>query len=214
MDYAWILGAGHFGALAAKRISRRNPGKSVVVVDEDYEKLEGLKSLPVKIHEEDALAFLSKNLTTPPEWIVPAVPVHVAFEWLVEELKKEKVNFRRLDVPEEVDNQVPNPFRMSGKTLYASFADFVCPDNCSEPEEICTKTKQPRKGNLFEVLAKIDLPGYTPVVLRSHQLAPGVGGYTPEALKEVYRKVLSGAGKYLVATSCRCHGVIDALEWS
>ncbi len=213
MDYVWILGAGHFGALAARRISKRNPGKSILVIDEDYDKLQELKSLPISLQEEDVLDFLARNFSNPPEWIVPAVPIHVAFEWLMDELKRNDINVTRLDVPEDVDKQVPNPYRMNSRTLYASFADFVCPDNCSEPKDICTKTKQPRKGNLFEVLAKIDIAGYKPVVLRSHQLAPGVGGYTPEAMKEVYERVLESPGKYLVATSCRCHGVIDALEW-
>ncbi len=213
MDYAWILGAGHFGSLAAERISKRHPGKSILVVDEDYEKLKELESLPVTLKERDALEFLSENFSDHPKWIVPAVPVHVAFEWLVEEMKKNDINVFRINVPPEADEQVPNPYRMTEKTLYASFADFVCPDNCSEPENICTKTKQPRKGNLFEVLGKIKLPGFHVVVLRSHQLAPGVGGYTPEAMKDLYECVVSMPGKYLVATSCRCHGVIDALEW-
>ena len=213
MDYAWILGAGHFGALAARRISKRNEGKSILVVDEDHEKLLQLESLPVKLEEKDALDFLLENFANPPEWIVPAVPVHVAFEWLVEELKRNGFKVSRIDVPREADEQVPNPYRMTESTLYASFADFVCPDNCSEPAEICTKTRQPRKGNLFEVIAKIEVSGFQPVVLRSHQLAPGVGGYTPDAMKEVYNRVVSAPGRYLVATSCRCHGVIDALEW-
>lgn len=213
MDYVWILGAGHFGALAARRISKRSKGKSIIVVDEDLEKLKELESLKIKTHEEDALSFLINNFSNPPEWIVPAVPVHVAFEWLMEELRRNGVNAKRINVPGEVDDQVPNPYRMTERTLYASFADFVCPDNCSEPEEICTKTKEPRKGNLFEVLAKIKVKGYKPIVLRSHQLAPGVGGYTPEALKKIYSQVMVEPGKYLVATSCRCHGVIDAVKW-
>jgi len=213
MDFVWILGAGHFGALAAKRISKRNVGKSILVVDEDPEKLKELQELPVRTHEEDALNFLVDNFSDPAEWIVPAVPIHVAFGWLMEELKKNGISVERIDVPGEVDDQVPNPYRMTQKTLYASFADFVCPDNCSEPEDICTKTKEPRKGNLFEVLAKIEVPGYQPVVLRSHQLAPGVGGYTPEAMRKVYDQVTAKPGKYFVATSCRCHGVIDALKW-
>jgi len=244
--FAWIIGAGHFGTLAARRISKRHPGEKILVVDQDFEKFRELEPLPVKTLEEDAQEFLQENLSVKiqpqesekvqpifsctgvatehllqpcwfsdaPKWVIPAVPIHVAFEWLFNTLRKdENLEVERLNVPEEADKQVPNPFRMSRETLYASFADFVCPDNCSEPADICTKTKEPRKGNLYEVLAKIDVSGFTPLVLRSHQLAPGVGGYTPESMNKLLHRVLETPGKYLIATSCRCHGVIDALSW-
>jgi hypothetical protein len=52
------------------------------------------------------------------------------------------------------------------------------------------------------------------VVVRSWQLAPGVGGYPAKYLEERLHEVSRRAGTYLVATSCRCHGVIDLLSWT
>ncbi|MEM5787960.1 MAG: hypothetical protein AAGU11_11635, partial [Syntrophobacteraceae bacterium] len=51
------------------------------------------------------------------------------------------------------------------------------------------------------------------MVLRSWQLAPGVGGFPVVRMNEMLATVASTPGKYLIGTSCRCHGVIDALEW-
>jgi hypothetical protein len=145
-------------------------------------------------------------------WIIPAVPVHVGFEWVANELGKVAV-VRRITVPGEVDSKVPNPVRGPAGTLYASFATFICPDHCSEPEEICTFTGKGRLGNLYDIFGAVSVSGFDAAVLRSWQLAPGVGGYPARSLRELLAGVYQKPGGYLLATSCRCHGVMDALEW-
>lgn len=208
-----ILGAGHFGALAVKRLSRRYPDASFLVVDAREEKLETIReTYGFSTQVEDAVSFLVKNPFSDDTWIVPAVPIHVVFLWIMNQLEcLGQVSF--LPVPEEVDSQVPNPYRIPSGTLYASFATFKCPDACNEPDEICTYTKQPRPGNLFERLAQIDVPEFRVTVVRSLQLAPGVGGYTGAHLRAALKGIEKEQGKHLIATACRCHGVIDALDW-
>lgn len=208
-----ILGAGRFGTIAAQRLSKRYPDAEFLVVDARREKLEEVqKELHLPVHEEDALNFLLRAPLPDHVWIVPAVPVHVAFQWILGKLE-ESAHVQALPVPASVDGQVPNPFRVEGGTLYPSFATFTCPDVCNEPDEICTYTKKPRPGNLFEVLEKIQLPGFSVVVVRSWQLAPGVGGYPAGYLMERLWQVKRQPGPYLIGTSCRCHGVMDALSW-
>lgn len=209
----WIFGAGKFGTIAARRLKKRYLSAHFLVVDSEAEKLERISNeLGLPVHLEDALSFFTRAQAPNDLWIVPAVPAHVAYEWMLSELGKAgRVN--RVPVPQAVDTQVPNPFRVKSSTLYASFATFVCPDACSEPRDICTFTKEPRLGNLFEVLRGIQVPGYSVVVVRSWQLAPGVGGLTVGYLKEKLAELKVAPGYNLVATSCRCHGVLDALEW-
>jgi hypothetical protein len=48
-------------------------------------------------------------------------------------------------------------------------------------------------------------------VIRSWQLAPGVGGYRVAQLRASLERIERQPTKYLIATSCRCHAVIDAL---
>jgi hypothetical protein len=209
-----IVGAGHFGYLAAQRLTRRFPKASFLVVDQRRKKLDRIaKDFGIAICTEDAPSFFDNAWVDAQTWIIPAVPIHFAFGWLLHELKKSG-GAEPLSVPASVAEQIPNPYRAPNGSLCASFATFMCPDYCSEPDEICSHTKGPRLGNLFEELARINIPDFDVVVIRSWQLAPGVGGYPGGSVKEVWERIgKSPEGRYLIATSCRCHGVIDALAW-
>jgi hypothetical protein len=209
-----ILGAGHFGYLAAQRLSGRYPHASFLVVDQSEEKLDQIeKAFGLPVHTEDTTSFIENTWVDDSTWIIPAVPVHFAFQWALHELKKAG-RVEPLAVPATVEAQIPNPYRALNGSLCASFATFICPDYCNEPDEICTYTKSPRRGNLFEELGKINLPGFDVIVIRSWQLAPGVGGYPKSSLKKALQEItVKPEGRCLIATSCRCHGVIDGLRW-
>jgi hypothetical protein len=209
----WVLGAGHFGYLAASRLRQRYPKAPMLVVDQRDQKLVPIREeLEVKTETADAVSFLARHTPSDPVWLIPAVPVHLAFEWFLFRLR-ETAAAHPIPVPKTVDWMVPNPYRLSDETLYASFATFICPDTCSEPDEICTHTRSPRQGNLFERLGGIRLAGFEVTVARSWQLAPGVGGYTAGYLRSVLEGIKRTPGVHLIATSCRCHGVISGLKW-
>lgn len=209
-----ILGAGQFGRLAAQRLSRRYGQASFLVVDERREKVEGIaRDLGLPVVVENLQAFLDHPWFDETTWIVPALPLHFAFQWVIHDLRKHG-RVEPLPIPEAVAEQIPNPYRAAGGSLCASFATFICPNTCNEPDEICTYTKKPRPGNLFEVLARIEVPEFEVIVVRSWQLAPGVGGYAGRSLSTVLHQISeTPKGRFLLATSCRCHAVIDALRW-
>ena len=212
MESFWILGAGHFGSLAAQRLLQQNKDCSLLLVDSETEPLRQLEAEPVEVLKKDAIDFLVDYRGLGHEWIVPAIPVHVGFAWLCRQLAKERV-VTRLSVPSAMEHQVPNPLRAEGGSLYTSFATFRCPDDCDEPAENCTVTGVTREANLFDLIGNLEVEGYVIRILRSHQLAPGVGGYQLSALWRLLEEVCSVAESILVATACRCHGVIDALRW-
>jgi len=148
----------------------------------------------------------------PVDMIVPAIPIHVAGEWLKFNLSK-NYNIHPVQIPESWLASLPNA--MSGATgqVYVSHADFICPDNCPEPKTICTHTGRPRPTDLFRLLADLDLDGVNPIVVRSHQLLPGVGGILPSDLLEALTSARRNSHRTLmVATACRCHGVVDFLR--
>ena len=212
MESFWILGAGHFGSLAAKRILRRKRKCSLLVVDHRQNALDGLRERPLKIIKQDAVNFLSSHSGKGNEWIIPAVPQHVAFSWLCQQLSKEgKVT--PLAAPKVLDEQIPNPMRGKGGVLYTSFATFRCPDDCDEPEGVCRVTRKDREANLYELIQRIELPDYKTLVVRSYQLTPGVGGYQLSTLWRLLEAARSSKKDILVATACRCHGVINALRF-
>jgi hypothetical protein len=208
-----ILGAGRFGRIAAERLKRRFPGSSLRVIDKAVDKVEAIRrELQIYGEVADSLQSIAGSALSEDAWIIPAIPVHVGFEWVLHAMARIG-EIRRLPVPEDVASQVPNPVRSPSGALYSGFATFICADNCSEPDEICTHTGKPRLGNLYEVLEKVCVSEFNIAVLRSWQLAPGVGGYPVRRLNDLLEKIHARAGKHLIATSCRCHGVIDALEW-
>ena len=210
----WILGAGRFGYMAAQRLSQRHPDASFKVIDVRREKLDRIqKELGFAVYQEDAISFLAKAYLPKDVWVIPAVPLHVAFRWLLARLEG-MGEIHALPVPETVDRQVPNPIRTETGTVYTSFATFICPDACSEPEQLCTSTGKLRPDNLFELLNRIEIMSAGVVVVRSLQLAPGVGGYQGGYLENILHGLSKEAGSYLVATSCRCHGVVDMLNWT
>jgi hypothetical protein len=212
MESFWILGAGHFGSLAVKRILQSRRNCNVIVVDHDAEPLDDLRDRDLEIIQQDAVDFLVSRSGLGMEWIVPAVPVHVAFAWLCRKLAEDGKVFR-LAVPAELESQVPNPLRGKTDSLYASFATFRCPEYCDEPEEICTVTGKRREARLFELLQQVKVGGYEIYVVRSNQLEPGVGGYRLSVLWNLLENVRSADKKVIVATACSCHGVINALRF-
>ncbi len=212
MEEIWIVGVGQFGLIAYRRLSKTHKERRFILVDPEEANLLKCKGPNTTLEPGDGARFLEQNLDAGngPDWIIPALPVHLAVEWLLLRLGPERL--RRIALPLEVDPLLPNPIRGPGNNIYVSHADFKCPDDCAEPGDICTVTGKKRKQNMFEILSEIGVSSFRPLVIRSHQLGPGIGGYRPGQLLELLSKVEETRGQFLVSTACRCHGVITGLE--
>jgi len=179
METIWIIGAGQFGSLALKQLSKKQKDIQFVLIDLDKEKLLKLKAPNIEVNHSNGVRFLNDNLEpgSSVSWIIPSLPVHLAWEWC--RLKIGPHRLVQTMLPSGIDSLVPNPMHGTHKNLYVSNADFICPTNCSEPEDVCTVTKRPRKQDMFTRLESLKYKGYTSIVLRSMQLAPGIGGLQP-----------------------------------
>jgi len=153
----------------------------------------------------------SKEKMGPDDWIVPAIPIHVAFEWIRQALKPEK-ELKTIPVPGRLEAMLPNPIRGTEGQLYASNADFICPDDCPEPETYCTVTGEPRPQVLCELLYDLNLPDFHSICVVSSQLAPGVGGFQLRTLHQALEGIRSHPGNILISTACKCHGVVHAFN--
>jgi hypothetical protein len=208
-----IIGAGHFGKRAVDMLCARG-NRRLWVVEKDEKALGGITAPLVERILAEGVPFLADHahLLPPSTLIVPAVPVHLAFEWLRKALKK---NFRRrrVKVPTQLKPLLPHTWEGSEGSLLVSYADFRCPDNCPEPADHCTVTGKRRGKPMYKLLGDMALPGFRVHVIRSRQLAPGLGGYSVGELKGLLGRVESGGdSKWLVGTACKCHGVVSALE--
>lgn len=210
-----ILGAGKFGLLALERLSAQDPEARFVVVDRQAATLIRARSLDVKgadLVEARAVDYLAAHLGPEPpwQWLIPMVPVHVAYAWLLAGPLAGQ-GWGPAEVPEELDGLAALAIRGPAGELYLSRATHVCPDDCAEPE-VCPVTGEERGQPLYQKLAEASRPELPLHVVASQQLAPGVGGYSPHRLLELAATVAGAPGPLLVATACRCHGVVHGLQ--
>lgn len=214
MKEIWIIGAGRFGRLAADRLTDKIKDLHLVLVDLKEEKLHGAGGPGRTLIQADGADYLaehiSKGKSENPDWIVPAVPIHLAAEWLM--LGQSKENLGQVPVPVEMDPLLPHPLRVENGNIFVSHADFLCPDDCAEPRNMCTFTGKPRKQNMFELLKDIRFPPWKSHVIRSHQLGAGIGGYRVKELFDLAGRIGKARGSVLLSTACRCHGVITGLH--
>ncbi len=212
MEEIWIIGVGHFGFIAFQRLSKAVKDRHFVLVDPVEENLLKCAGPTTTLEFTDGVKFLERHLKTgqKPDWIIPALPVHLAAEWIL--LRLGPTRLRRIPLPSELDRQVPNPIRGSEGNLYVSHADFKCPADCDEPQDICSITRKMRYQNMYDFLLNLSIKPLNSLNIRSYQLGPGIGGYRAEQLFEMKTTIEQTTGPILLSTACRCHGVITGLE--
>jgi len=213
MKNIWILGAGKFGQKAAKTICRKNPDAKLTVIEKNSATCSKIEGLGFKTVCMNGIEYLNRYLKGPdnPDLIIPAIPVHVAYEWVKIKLA-EKNRLELIPVPDQLKMTLPNVFKGEEGGIYMSIADFICPDNCPEPEDICTYTGKSRPYTLYKRLESIQLDDFHSIVVRSRQLSPGIGGYSPRALFNALDAIKASNSPVLLSTACRCHGVMHAFR--
>ncbi|BBO67150.1 hypothetical protein DSCA_10800 [Desulfosarcina alkanivorans] len=208
----WILGAGRFGRIAVERITRHIPGASLTVVDDKPSTIRGPH---IHVIREEGIQWLYHGLKAdqpPVDMIVPAIPIHVVYEWLTLNLQT-MFEIQPVEILPSWLCRMPNALRGKAGQAYVSHADFICPDNCPEPEKICTHTGKPRPMDLFRLLGTLDFEEALPIVIRSHQLLPGVGGIYPADLRAAMDTACRNSHRpMMIATACRCHGVVNFMR--
>lgn len=187
------------------------PGAQIIMVDKKK-----LDDPPVntRVIYAEGISWLAENFTEESEvsYIIPALPLHLAVEWLAMILPEKNLFISPYELSAELLARLPHAIRQNRSQAVISHADFICPENCMEPEKICTHTGMARPLSLYSMIGSVDFPPYFPLVLRSRQLAPGVGGFLPEDLWTLLAKVEACRAKpLLIATACKCHGIIDGL---
>lgn len=209
----WLIGGGQFGKKAVQRLLRENPMIDITVVEKDPLQCRFFTGLSVACHNQDAVLFLTENLFQEdvPDWIIPMVPFHLAFEWIKQALSPE-LHFVPLSVSEEIMRQFPNASRGVTGRFYTSLADFICPDDCPALDHVCTIRKKPRPYFLYEKIKTENVSGFHTIVIQSHQILPGIGGYRPAELYKAYHDIKNSREPILLSTACKCHGVVDIFK--
>ena len=214
MEHFWIIGGGKFGLRAAKALRKADSSNHLTIVENQKTVCRQLGRLGFEAVCMDGIQYLERNLASAPypDWIVPAIPLHVAYEWIRTKLSKTH-NLQKIALPNDLVTELPHPIDAETGRVYISIADFTCPEDCPEPDEICAITGKPRLMVVHEFLKSIQRKDLKTVVIRSHQLAPGVGGYTPGALNNALNEIKAAQLPVLLCTACSCHGIMDAFAY-
>ena len=150
-----ILGAGKFGRLALERLSGQDAQAEFLVVDRTSQALAAARSLTsarAQWLEAEAGAFLAASLNQAEawDWLIPAIPEHVALIWL-RQGPLAAGGWAVLEVPAALATLTPLAIRGREGELYLSRARHLCPDDCPEPR-VCPATGEPRETPLDEEL--------------------------------------------------------------
>jgi hypothetical protein len=215
MTEIWIIGAGRFGKKAVSAMKKRYPKSAITVVDHCLKACEAIAEPGLTTVCMDGVSYLNDFLTKTdaPDWVIPVIPVHLAYEWIRLKLLPD-ISVVPVDIPENIRGSLPNVFPGKPGEIFVSNATFICPENCAEPRDICTFTRLPRKQALHQAIGALSGNGFLNLVLQSEQLAPGIGGIRPSALFDALVSVRQFPGFILLSTACRCHGVVQAFRKS
>jgi hypothetical protein len=213
MRSVWIIGGGTFGRRAAETIGSADSDADILIVEKDPSRCRALKNRGLHAIEADGIAFLKSRLVVPlqTQWIVAAAPIHVAYEW-VRVCLSDRAGVEPVALPAEITDLLPNAMPGAQGQWYATNADFICPPDCSESGRICSFTGRRRPRSMHAFIRRQPAPGVKILVVRSYQLAAGVGGLRPQDLLQTLRQVESSRTPVLLATACKCHAVLNSFK--
>ena len=209
-----IIGCGHFGSRAAEQLLEKDPKSKIIIVDKKREAIERVSHLPIETVFSDGRDVLNQFLSEdrPLDFIIPAIPFHLAFEFILARLKPHGARRGKLlPLP-----GLPNPILGKTGDLYTSIADFLCPEDCPEPSIFCTVTRKKRGKPLYKILGDLRGPFESRVMI-SLPLAIGVGGFRPKRLSGLLEDIREEKHRdhpILISTASRCHGVTSALIYT
>ncbi|MBI5251539.1 MAG: hypothetical protein HY912_18775 [Desulfomonile tiedjei] len=198
-----IAGFGKFGRIAFELITENFPDSELMILESDVTRTRSLADRDSVVNQDATSFLLNEPSLENSDIVIPMVPFHLAASYVIAGMCA-----RAVPLPQELEEQVPNPYRLDESNLFASRADFVCPDDCPEGD-LCTVTGMPRSP-LHAALEGIQVPGWKILVQRSFQILPGVGGYPLGDLRFLRNRLATGMN--IIATACKCHGVLTGIE--
>lgn len=213
MRSVWIIGGGKFGRRAAETIGGVDSDADILIVEKDPSRCRALKNRGLRVIEADGIAFLKSRLVEPLQtpWIVAAAPIHVAYEW-VRACLSGRVRIEPTGMPAGITGLLPNAMPGAEGQWYATNAAFICPLGCLESGRICSFTGRKRPRSMHAFIRSLPAPGVKILVVRSYQLAAGVGGLRPRDLLQTLRQIESSQTPLLLATACKCHAVLNSFK--
>jgi hypothetical protein len=207
-----IAGGGKYGCEAVEY--HRAKKKGFILVDKDPECLANKKynlNLALNITEKGEYFFQGDMSTVLDllekidiDYLFPTAPIHVAAELA-------KLKFELRPWPEAINmilSKIPASVLLKsgrGNLIVSYNRDEDCIDKCATPP-ICPSTNKSKPCTMDKLMRFACPKG---IFLVSYQMAPGMGALKVSEIINFFNRIKKEE-KFVVATTCDCHGVFSA----
>lgn len=207
-----IAGGGKYGCEAIDYHRKREIAFILVDVDPQCLAVKKYNLKPRDTVNKSSKSFILGDMKTVTDlmeksdflYLFPTAPIHVAAELA-------KIKFNLIPWPEAIDAILakipPSIILRAGRgNLVVSYnRDQDCIDKCETPK-ICPSTEK-SKPTTMDKLMRFACP--QGIFLESYQMAPGMGALKISEIKNLFNRI-EKEEKFVVATTCDCHGVFSA----
>jgi hypothetical protein len=209
-----IVGGGKYGCRAVEFLREKH--KSFIVIDPNPAcqaverfNLKTPTSLPCE-GEHFLHGGLAKAVelidALKPEYVFPTAPVHIAAD--MTQIKFELTPW--IEPINGIQERLPPSvvlFVGEGKLIASFNRGRECREKCSMPE-VCPTTRIRKPCTMTRLMQYASPEAF---ILISHPMAPGMGALKGEELVEFFNWA-ENKEKFVVGTSCDCHGVFSAYQ--
>nr|MDO8098573.1 hypothetical protein [Candidatus Njordarchaeota archaeon] len=237
-QFAFIAGGGKYGSGALKWFLKKR-GWKVVVCDEDERcQVSAIVGTIVKLEESGGFTQIEKPTLlvgdagdalsqfysdeTIPKIVIPCVPFHLAAKVLTVYLArrglKVQPSFEPLRLAFEKAHLEGVEYKLNQDHALAVASkmpfDLQCVSGCNQPQ-MCPVTKRKLLKPMYDLTAETLSYGKVDYVkvLRSHLLAPNIGGFLGEELKQTLDLCIKEEPFTVgLATACSCHAVMNIIR--
>jgi len=210
-----VFGGGKYGLKATEWLMKMN--RKFVVIDKDENCLV-MKTLSLPTFSMERGGFLKGGIkevlslieSINPEYIFPTAPIHLSASLLIEKMQLKPWNqgleFILQYLPEDVKEFLISLGK--GSVVLSYNKNDSCIENCSAPD-VCPVTKMRKPLPMYELIKLIKIPDS--FVVESKYLKPGLGAIEGSTILKLF-KWAEDKKRIVIATACRCHGILTALE--
>ncbi|MHA1271430.1 MAG: hypothetical protein ACTSPY_16675 [Candidatus Helarchaeota archaeon] len=152
------------------------------------------------------------------DYLIPAIPIHVIGKLVIDYFLTKNIRIKPSKelihlVYKKIDKILVYKYDETMGIIISSYMppDQICKPNCIE-YLVCPITKIRKEKPLYEYLKEITI-NYQSMIIISEQLKPSLGGISITSIKGLFKYLNSITGKFIIGTSCKCHGIINAFEF-
>ncbi|MCX8151086.1 MAG: NAD-binding protein [Candidatus Bathyarchaeota archaeon] len=209
-----IIGGGKYGCKAVELLRKNHEDFVVIDTDPNCQAVKRFNLKSSVNFDERGEYFLHGDLSTvvelveklKPEYIFPTAPVHIAADMA-------QIKFQLVPWREAINTILPRlPHSViliagKGKIILSFNRDHECVDNCSMPET-CPSSGIKKPCTMTKLMQYASPEAF---ILLSHSMAPGMGALKGAELQSFFSWAKT-KDKFVVGTSCDCHGVFSAFK--